>query len=209
MTRRGLFIVLEGGEGTGKSTQAGAIAARLRQHGREVVETFEPGSGDLGREIRRLLLDPSFSPSPVTEAFLYAADRAEHVRTVIRPALDAGCDVVSDRFLWSSLAYQGRGRELGTATVADLNRLAVDGCDADLVIVLDVDPVVGLGRSGADPDRIEAESIEFHEIVRRGFRDIAAAHDAVVLDAGSDRDTVAAACWEAVVDAARRHKVEL
>lgn len=204
-----MFIVLEGGEGAGKSTQSALIAARLRERGREVVETFEPGSTDLGGEIRRLLLDPTFAPSGVTEALLYAADRAEHVRAVIRPALEAGCDVVSDRFLWSSLAYQGCARELGTGPVGELNRLAVDGCNPDVVILLDLDPAVGLSRGGEAPDRIEAESLEFHRVVRRGFRDIASAHDGVVVDAAAGVEAVGAACWAAVVRTASRVGVEL
>lgn len=197
----GIFVVLEGGEGTGKTTQARALAARLRELGREVMETFEPGDGAVGGRIRALLLDPDLAPDPVTEVLLYAADRAEHVRTVVRPALAAGKDVVCDRYLWSSLAYQGIARGLGADLVEAANAVAVDGCVPDVTIVLDVDPAVGLARTGHAPDHIESESAEFHELVRRGFRDLAAVNDAPVVDAGSGVDDVAERCWRIVVEA--------
>ncbi|MBX7160367.1 MAG: dTMP kinase [Acidimicrobiia bacterium] len=199
---RGIFVVLEGGEGTGKTTQVRALAARLRESGREVVETFEPGDGVVGGRIRELLLDPGLAPEPVTEVLLYAADRAEHVRTVVRPALARGADVVCDRFLWSSLAYQGIARGLGARLVESANAAAVDGCEPDVTIVLDVDPGVGLVRAGRAcgraPDRIESESLEFHELVRRGFRDLAAVNGAPVVDAGRGVDEVGESCWDLV-----------
>lgn len=198
---RGIFVVLEGGEGTGKTTQAAALVARLRDLGREVVETFEPGDGEVGGRIRALLLDPGLAPEPVTEVLLYAADRAEHVRTVVRPALARGADVVCDRYLWSSLAYQGIARGLGADFVESANAAAVDGCMPDVTIVLDVDPTVGLARTGHAPDRIEAESAEFHALVRRGFCDLAAVNDVPVVDAGQDAVAVGERCWELVVAA--------
>lgn len=197
----GIFVVIEGGEGSGKSTQTRLLAKRLRDVGRDVVETFEPGDSAVGAHIRSLLLDPGFAPTPVTEVLLYAADRAEHVRTVVRPALEAGTDVVCDRFLWSSLAYQGIARGLGADLVSGANADAVDGCEPDLTIVLDIDPAVGLSRTGHEPDRIEAESLGFHELVRRGFRDLAAVNDAVVIDASQEREDVERACWDAAAAA--------
>lgn len=197
----GIFVVFEGGEGTGKTTQTRALAVRLRTLGREVVETFEPGDGVVGARIRSLLLDPSMSPTPVTEVLLYAADRAEHVRTVVRPALERGADVVCDRYLWSSLAYQGIARGLGADVVEMANRAAVDGCEPDVTIVLDTDPEIGLARTGHGPDRIEAESIEFHRLVRRGFRDLAAVNAAPVVDAQLGVDEVAQRCWDHVAAA--------
>lgn len=199
--RSGIFVVLEGGEGTGKTTQTRTLAARLRFLGRDVVETFEPGDGVVGARIRTLLLDPSTSPAPVTEVLLYAADRAEHVRKIVRPALERGADVVSDRYLWSSLAYQGIARGLGADLVETANRAAVDGCEPDVTIILDIDPEAGLARTGHAPDRMEAESLEFHRLVRRGFRDLAAVHGTPVVDASLDVDVVAQRCWDHVAAA--------
>lgn len=123
--------------------------------------------------MRALLLDPAAQLSPRAEALLYAADRAQHVAEVIRPALRRGAVVVTDRYVDSSLAYQGAGRELEAADVAKLSRWATGGLVPDLVVLLDVDPVVGLARAGSEPDRIEAESLAFHERVRQGFLDLA------------------------------------
>lgn len=200
MTSGGLFVVIEGGDGTGKSTQVQLLAAALRACGRDVVETFEPGDGPVGARIREVLLDPALSPDPVTEVLLYAADRAEHVRTVVRPALERGADVVCDRFVWSSLAYQGIARSLGAEAVSAANAVALDGVAADLTIVLDIDPEVGLARAGRTPDRLEAESLDFHRLVRRGFRDLAAVNGAPVVDAAADVEVVARRCWEVVAD---------
>lgn len=197
-----MFVVFEGGEGTGKSTQVRLLAQRLRGCGREVVETFEPGHGPVGSRIRELLLDPRVAPTPVTEVLLYAADRAEHVRTVVRPALERGADVVCDRFLWSSLAYQGIARGLGAGLVQAANEAALDSVEADLTIVLDIDPEIGLARAGRTPDRMEAESLEFHHLVRRGFRDLAAVNGAPVVDATADVEEVARRCWEVVAERA-------
>jgi dTMP kinase len=172
----GLFLVLEGGEGAGKSTQAKLLVDWLQSSGREVVLTREPGATPAGQRIRALLLDPATGGiSPRTEALLYAADRAEHVARVILPALERGAVVVSDRYVDSSLAYQGAGRALELAEVARLSRWATGGLRPDLTLLLDVDPVVGLGRVPGAPDRIEQESLAFHQRVRQGFLDLAAA----------------------------------
>jgi dTMP kinase len=201
----GLFVVFEGGEGVGKSTQLARAAQWLRAGGREVVETREPGGTSLGQQLRHLLLDPSASITPRAEALLYAADRAQHVESVIRPALEAGRVVLSDRYVDSTLAYQGAGRGLdGTQVVTEW---ATGGLLPDLTVLLDLDPATGLERAGARaaPDRLEAASKEFHEAVRAAFLALAAAAPEryAVLDAAVAPDTVAEQVRAAV--AARLH----
>jgi dTMP kinase len=198
------FVVLEGGEGSGKSTLGAALGASLRAAGHEVVLTREPGGTALGTGIRALLLDQQDAVvDPRAEALLYAADRAQHVAEVIRPALDRGAVVISDRHVDSSLAYQGAGRALDTAEVAQLSRWAVSGgLVPGLTVLLDVDPAVGLVRAGRvdAPDRLESEPLEFHQRVRAGFLALAAADPLryLVLDATQDRDAVAAEAGRAV-----------
>src|SRR4051794_23132057 len=171
----GFFLVFEGGEGAGKSTQVAAVAAWFAARGLEVVSTREPGATELGRRLRAVLLDPDVTLSPRGEALLYAADRAEHVATVVRPALERGAAVISDRYVDSSLAYQGAGRALPREEVARLSRWATDGLVPDVTLLLDIDPAVGLARATGLPDRIEQESLAFHRAVRQGFLDLAAA----------------------------------
>ena len=171
----GLFVVFEGGEGAGKSTQVKRLAAVLEETGCEVVVTREPGATPVGAKIRALLLDPATRLSPRSEALLYAADRAQHVATVVRPALDRGAVVISDRYVDSSLAYQGAGRALPQEEIAGLSRWATDGLVPDITLLLDIDPAVGLARATGSPDRIEQESLAFHQAVRQGFLDLAAA----------------------------------
>jgi dTMP kinase len=171
----GLFVVFEGGEGAGKSTQVTRLAAVLEKSGHEVVLTREPGATPVGVRIRALLLDPSTTLSPRAEALLYAADRAQHVATVVKPALERGAVVISDRYVDSSLAYQGAGRALPQDEVARLSRWATDGLVPDLTVLLDIDPAVGLARATGAPDRIEQESLAFHRAVRQAFLDLAAA----------------------------------
>ena len=171
----GTFVSLEGGEGAGKSTQLRLLEAWLTELGHDVVVTREPGATAPGGRIRELLLDPASRLSARAEALLYAADRAQHVAEVVRPGLRRGCVVLTDRYVDSSLAYQGAGRELERDDVARVSRWATEGLVPDLVVLLDVDPAVGLRRArehGA-PDRIEAESLEFHRRVRDGFLDLA------------------------------------
>jgi dTMP kinase len=171
-----VFLALEGGEGAGKSTQAKLLVEWLQSTGREVVLTREPGATATGQRIRSLLLDPaSGGISPRAEALLYAADRAQHVAHVILPALERGAVVVTDRYVDSSLAYQGAGRALELAEVARLSRWATGGLRPDLTLLLDIDPAVGLTRIQGAPDRIELESLAFHQRVRQGFLDLAAA----------------------------------
>ena len=190
----GVFVVFEGGEGAGKSTLAVRIAEWLRGTGREVVITRQPGATDVGVQLRTLLLDPETSLTPRAEALLYAADRAEHVATVIRPALERGAVVLCDRYIDSSLAYQGAGRDLDPADIARVSRWAADGLVPDLTVLLDVDPEVGLRRAGGQPDRFEAESLDFHQRVRTGFRSLAALEPRryLVVDAAQPPASVAA-----------------
>ncbi len=172
-TYSGTFVALEGGEGAGKSTQLRLLEAWLLERGHEVVVTREPGATLAGASIRALLLDPTTTLAPRAEAMLYAADRAQHVSEVIRPALERGAVVVTDRYVDSSLAYQGAGRELAVEEVSRLSRWATEGLRPDLVVLLDIDPADGLVRAGDEPDRIEAESLAFHTRVREGFVELA------------------------------------
>ena len=166
----GLLLALEGGEGTGKSTQARLLAIWLREQGFDVVATQEPGATKMGMRLRALLLDTAHAGlSPRAEALMYAADRAEHVTSVIRPALQRGAIVVTDRYVDSSLAYQGAGRRLPVSEIAALNRWATGGLTPDLTILLDLPPAAGLSRRERSADRLEAEPTEFHERVRTGF----------------------------------------
>ena len=196
----GLFVAFEGGEGVGKSTQVAAAARWLRELGRDVVETREPGGTPLGTELRRLLLHPDGQIAPRAEALLYAADRAQHVDAVIRPALGAGRVVLTDRYIDSTLAYQGAGRGLDDTRL--VTGWATGGLVPDLTVLLDLDPAVGLQRAGAraTPDRLEAASLAFHEAVRAGFLALAAEAPRryVVLDAAADPDEVAAAVRDAI-----------
>jgi len=170
----GLFIAFEGGEGAGKSTQARRLAEALTARGYDVVLTFEPGGTELGRQIRALLLDKNSSDMTArTEAMLYAADRAQHVGEVIRPALERGAVVITDRYVDSSLAYQGGGRELDVAEVRRLSQWATDGLSPDLTVLLDIDPEVGLRRATGPGDRLEDEELAFHQRVREAFLAIA------------------------------------
>jgi dTMP kinase len=196
----GILIAFEGGEGAGKSSQIVLLAKALRDAGTIVVETHEPGATQVGKQIRKLLLDTDGPISPRSEALLFAADRAHHVATVIRPALDRGEVVITDRFVDSSLAYQGGGRVLGTDEVKRLSRWATEDLVADLTVLLDVPAEVGLARvagrqAGAGPDRLERETLEFHERVRTAFRALAEAdpNRYLVLDGTRPQDELAGA----------------
>ena len=191
----GLFVALEGGEGAGKSTQVDLLQRWLTGLGREVVVTREPGGTPLGRRLRELLLDPSTGALAArTEALLYAADRAEHVHDVIRPALRAGAVVLTDRYIDSSIAYQGAGRSLDPADIAKLSAWATEDLLPDLTVVLDIDPQVGLRRFDAPLDRLEAEPLSFHVAVRNGFLALAEQHAVryLVVDATQDPDLIQA-----------------
>ncbi len=172
---RGLLLAFEGGEGAGKSTQARLLAIWLRENGYDVLATHEPGATKVGMRLRALLLDTAHTGlSPWAEAMMYAADRAEHVASVIRPALARGTIVVTDRYVDSSLAYQGGGRRLPMADVRELNDVATGGLTPDLTFLLDLPPAEGLGRRASSADRLEAEPYEFHDRVRNAF--LALAH---------------------------------
>ena len=198
----GLFVAFEGGEGVGKSTQIARAAAWLRGDGYDVVETREPGGTPLGQELRRLVLDPGRHVTRRAEALIYAADRAHHVETVIRPALEAGQVVLTDRYLDSTLAYQGAGRGLTVPEARVVTEWATGGLLPDLTVLLDLDPQVGLARAGArsSPDRLEGASLAFHEAVRAGFLALAA-EDAgryLVLDAAAEPDAIARQVRDAI-----------
>jgi dTMP kinase len=190
---RGVFLAFEGGEGAGKTTQARLLAIWLRDQGFDVVTTREPGSSKMGMRLRAILLDKETTGlSPRAETMLYAADRAQHVAEVIRPALQRGAIVVTDRYVDSSLAYQGAGRELKVKEIAEVNRWATGGLTPDLTIVLDVPSDVGLSRFASPADRMESEPLEFHERVRRGFRALAEAepHRYLVIDGTQPQEEI-------------------
>jgi dTMP kinase len=192
----GFFIAVEGGDGAGKSTQVEALAGWIRAKGHEVVVTREPGATAVGKRLRSILLDVSSGGiSHRTEALLYAADRAEHVETVVRPALERGAVVISDRYIDSAVAYQGAGRELAPTEIARINRWATDGLVPHLTVLLDVSPETARERFTEAPDRLESEPPEFHQRVRAGFLTLAAADPTryLVVDAGQDPDTVTTA----------------
>ncbi|HEY6738067.1 MAG TPA: dTMP kinase, partial [Actinopolymorphaceae bacterium] len=164
-----------GGEGSGKSTQAAILTEWLTDRDYDAILTHQPGGTEIGREIRELVLHrPRDYMAPRTEALLYAADKAEHVDTVIRPALDRGAAVITDRYIDSALAYQGGGRELEVAEVRLVSRWATGGLRPHLTVLLDIPPEVGLARIDGDSDRLEQESLDFHETVRQHFLDLAA-----------------------------------
>ncbi|GAA3695337.1 hypothetical protein GCM10022224_071230 [Nonomuraea antimicrobica] len=172
----GLFVAFEGGEGSGKTTQSRMASIWLRDQGYDVVQTREPGSTKVGMRLRAILLDAAERGlSARSEALLYAADRAEHVEKVIRPALYRGSIVVTDRYVDSSLAYQGAGRALDPGDVSKINAWATGGLVPHLTVLIDTPPEVGLARLGGAADRIESEPLEFHERVRKEFRALAAA----------------------------------
>lgn len=198
MSAAARFVVLEGGDATGKSTQIQHLATRLRDAGHEVVETFEPGATRLGARLRALLLDEDDPIDPVAEALLMAADRAEHVAEVVRPALQRGAWVVSDRFVPSSLAYQGVGRGLGVGEVGQLNELATVGLEPDLVVVLDLAPEVARARLGLSRDRMEGENDAFALAVHEAYRDLALSRGWSIVDASADVESVATAIWAVV-----------
>ncbi|HEX5616431.1 MAG TPA: dTMP kinase [Acidimicrobiia bacterium] len=196
-------MVLEGGEGSGKSTQVAALAARLRADGRDVVETLEPGGTSLGRELRALLLHHDGPLDARAELLLLLADRAQHVHEVVEPALARGADVVSDRYTPSTLAYQGVARDLGVDEVARSSRWAAGGLEPDLVIVLDVAPETAVARGASGRDRFERAGVEFDARVRAAYRDLAREHGWPLVDASGSPDEVAAEVWRHVAPLVR------
>jgi dTMP kinase len=196
----GVFIALEGGEGAGKSTQAKLLQAWLVAEGHSVLLTREPGGTDVGSALRRLLLDTATGTIAArTEVLVYSADRAEHVAAVLDPALAEGKVVITDRYVDSTLAYQGAGRAVDNADLEWISAWATDGLRPQLTVVLDIDPVDGLARAG-EPDRIESEPLEFHHRVRDHFLRLAAADPEhyVVVSARGEPETIHGAIRAAV-----------
>ncbi|MFC7505834.1 dTMP kinase [Nocardioides sp. CPCC 206347] len=196
----GVFVCFEGGEGGGKSTQSRLLRDRLEAAGYRVRLTFEPGDTPVGKEMRRIVLSPETGAlAHKTEVLLYAADKAEHIETLVQPALDRGEIVITDRYVDSTLAYQGAGRALDVDEVEEVARWATGDLRPHLTVVLDVDPETGLGRFEGR-DRIEGESLEFHQRVRQSFLDLAARDPEhyAVLDARSPIEEIAATIAERV-----------
>jgi dTMP kinase len=198
MTSR--FIVLEGGDGSGKSTQVPLLAAWLRKRGLEVVETREPGGTPLGQLLRTVLLDGDTDVGDRAEALLMAADRAAHVSEVIHPALERGAWVVSDRHVASSLVYQGVVRGLGVIEIEEVNGWATGGLVPDLVIVLDVTDEVAAERRPGAGDRMEREGDAFHAAVRAAYRDLAPERGWCVIDGSGSAESVSARVAETVAE---------
>ncbi len=201
-TGPGLFVCFEGGDGSGKSTQSRLLAERLGQQDREVVLTFEPGDTEVGQLLRRIVLSPETGDlDPRAEVLIYAADKAEHLHRVVLPALARGAVVVTDRYVDSSLAYQGAGRDLDPVELERVLRWATRDLRPDLTVLLDLAPEAGLGRFDGR-DRIEAEGPEFHERVRQEFLALAAADPDhyLVLDARAAREEIAEAVAARVDD---------
>src|ERR671923_621088 len=202
MGQPGFLIAFEGVEGAGKSTQLDLLRDELERRGHEVVVIREPGGTPVGERVREVLLDPAVDLDARAEALLFAAARAQLVEQVIRPALERGAVVLCDRYLDSSLAYQGGGRGLGRGPVREVNRFATGGLLPDLVVLLDLDPADGLARRRGERDRIEVEDLAFHRRVRDAFRELAAADPGrfAVVDAAGPVDRVAAQVLAAVLD---------
>lgn len=193
----GLFISFEGIDGVGKSTQIDLLEKHLGELGRKTLRSFEPGGTDLGQEIRNMLLHRKGQLGARAEALLFAADRAHHSATKVKPALAEGIDVILDRYLDSSVAYQGAGRELDATEIRNLSLFAVQGLLPDLTILLDMDAAAALARrdkTGNTPDRLESEKVEFFEAVRQGYLQLAAAEPQrfFVVDATASVEEMAA-----------------
>jgi len=195
---RGVFITLEGGDGSGKTTQAELLREWLATEGRTVVRTREPGGTEVGVEVREIVLHHRGDITPRAEALLYAADRAHHVATVVRPALERGEVVIQDRYIDSSVAYQGAGRVLDPGAVRGISDWATDGLTPDLTILLDLDADSARGRldeARTRYDRLEAEASEFHDRVRAAYLELARAEPGrfLVVDASRPVDEIAEA----------------
>ena len=189
----GRFVAFEGGDGAGKSTQVRALGAALEARGLEVVLTREPGGTPAAEAIREVVLTPEYAGlDPRAEALLYAASRAEHVARLIRPALERGAVVITDRYMDSSIAYQGVARALGPDVVGEINLWATRALLPDLTVLLDVEAGAGLARLSTEPDRLESEPEAFHAAVVEAFRALAAGDPDryLVLPAHEDRKSV-------------------
>lgn len=194
---RGVWITFEGGDGSGKTTQAELLRDWFEQQGRRVVRTREPGGTEVGRTIREIVLHSRGELGPRAEALLFAADRAHHIDTLVAPALERGDIVIQDRYLDSSVAYQGAARALGADEVRELSMWATGGALPDVTVLLDLDPAVARRRLDADDkpfDRLESEKAEFHARVREAFLSLAAAEPErfLVIDATLPREAIQA-----------------
>lgn len=189
---RGLFIVLEGPDGSGKSTMAEMIGDYYKKAGREIIFTREPGGTKISEQIRGIILDNNNSEMAyTTEALLYAASRAQHVAEFIKPNLEDGKVVISERYVYSSIVYQGIGRNLGIQKVREINDFAINGLKPDLVLFFDIDPEKALNRklSKGDSDRLENEKLEFHKNVYEGYKNIMEYYDEIIsIDADKSSD---------------------
>ena len=193
----GLFVTLEGGEGTGKSTQASALADRARADGRQVVTCREPGGTALGERLRDALFASEESPSPLAELLIFAAARAQLVGEVIGPALRSGALVLCDRFADSTTAYQRYGRGVDAAVVQAVNAAATDGLTPDLTVLLDLPPRAALARASGGANYMERQNTEFHERVRAGYLELAQGEPRrwLVLDAARPAEELTAEIW--------------
>lgn len=201
---KGFFITFEGGEGSGKSIQVQILVSHLREKAYPVVVTREPGGTRIGEQIRAITHNQeNVDLDPVTEAYLMAASRAQHIREILAPALEAGKVVVCDRFVDSSVAYQGYGRQIGAQAIALLNNLAVNGAVPDLTILLDIAPEAGMKRRASAikvQDRLDLQQHDFYQRVRDGFLTLAKKNSNryVVIDAAQSIEKVAASVWNVV-----------
>jgi dTMP kinase len=196
-----VFIVFEGPEGAGKSTQIKELEQRLREHGIEPVMTREPGGTPASEAIRKVILDPDLHINPLTEFLLYSASRAQHVEELIKPNLEQHKVVISDRFFGASVAYQGYGRGLDLRFIFDLTKRVTQGITPDIVLLLDIDPQLGLERIAArgQKDRLESADISFHRKVRQGFLEQAQANpNWHIIDASQTQDKVSEQIWHVV-----------
>ena len=199
-TAGGVFVVFEGGDGVGKTTQVDRLCAWLANAGHDVLKTFEPGDTTVGAMVRRIVLDPATGEmSPRAEALLYAADKAQHIFAVVKPALRRGAVVVCDRYVDSMLAYQGAGRALEPAEIEQIARWATEDLRPDLTVVLDAQLSAGV-HAKADKDRLESAGDVFHERTRQSFLELARCDPDryLVLDARASREVIAAQVAERV-----------
>lgn len=203
LLKKGFFITFEGIEGSGKSTQVGFLASKLREEGYTIEVTREPGGTRIGELIRTITHSKdNVDLTAVSEGYLMAASRAQHVREIIKPALDSGKIVISDRFIDSSLAYQGYGRDLGESVIMDLNKLAMDGVHVDTTIFLDVTATAGLARrNGSEKiDRLDLQQKDFYDRVYQGYKTIIEKEKQrfIVVDSSKNIEEVAGVIWEEV-----------
>ena len=203
---KGFFITFEGGEGAGKSIQVEILTSHLHEEGYPLTVTREPGGTRIGEQIRVITHDPeNVDLNSIAEAYLMSAARAQHVVEIIKPALDAGKIVVCDRFVDSSIAYQGYGRKLGPEIIAKLNELAVDGATPDLTLFLNVPPEVGMKRRGKaqKKDRLDLQQADFYRRVHDGYIELAKEHPSrfIIIDASKTIEKVAVGIWDVVKQA--------